>query len=56
MDWLEYIAYQIVKFVDGFLNVVSYIRSILQALRYALTTMLSWIYSLIIDIFTSWLF
>lgn len=56
MEWLSNIYNVFNTFTQWVMNVLSYIRSILQGLWYWLQTLLTWIYDLVWDVFNSWIF
>ena len=55
-DWFSQFFFQITKFFNWILAVLSYIWSMLKSLRYWLTTLVSWTYDMIVDLFDSNLF
>ena len=61
-DWggdisrLQAIYTKISMFVNAIINILAYIRDILQSLWYWLTTLLTWVMDIIEKIFTSWIF
>ena len=56
MDWLQRIYNAIISFKDWVFNVFSYIFDILTTLWFWLTSLLSQIYDIVVEIFNSPLF
>ena len=56
MEYLQYLYNSFVSFSNSVVSVLSYIWSILQSMWYGATTLMTWIFDLVNQIFTSWLF